>query len=669
MGGVTNGFDSVSFSTLGHQIADTWVFRATHFPATFPNPGVTYLMPLSTGFGEDDNGFVLVDGNPIPISLVQLLTLRCISLNTSDVALLLNHAMQMVRQHSNWRFNQCALDIFMLKAVDLAINRAFGPASSKWAVVRLYQRVLWLVSVIQKHVVDVMYGLRYILFSRARLCLNKINAIRDGARVSFTSIVGKYRAKGPYCYGPSVYRYTPQVHADSFENEYAAVINRAVGTCVEPQFVFWSEFNLWWEQVYKLVLPIDQIKQVMGDVSFENWNRRFPPSRRNLQRRAYDYYLLNGLSKSDLHRCTLRKSFIKRELLLSDVELKDPRVIQGVSDLANVVLGPWIYTLTQAFKAVVKPHDNFVIACGMDALELGSWIEDKVDSSFVETDFSRFDKTISRYALEFEQSVYALFDPPRDVKRILEAQLETRGITSHGIYYEVDGTRKSGDPNTSLGNSLINLAVSLFAYCWSVGRSLDVNPANIQYDNISMLVGGDDGVLSHKTPFDSELYIKCLAGLGFEAKLLHTTYPHVSFFSSRWLPSSHGYILTPKIGRLLVKFSFSSCYQVNPRGWLRGVAYANKAIFAHVPFMSTFFERIAHLTEGNEIVPYVGHKPMMPRTVWVSDLLPSVLSVIYGVNEQDWSSLTSLFQDVSLMSVLDHPIINQMVLVDVGLPF
>lgn len=78
-------------------------------------------------------------------------------------------------------------------------------------------------------------------------------------------------------------------------------------------------------------------------------------------------------------RACVRSAFIKREKLFgkstpTGVEDFDPRPIQAVGDLANVLLGPFMY----AFSKFMTVYWNltFIVcyASGMTAEELGAWM-------------------------------------------------------------------------------------------------------------------------------------------------------------------------------------------------------------------------------------------------------------------------------------------------------
>jgi hypothetical protein len=46
----------------------------------------------------------------------------------------------------------------------------------------------------------------------------------------------------------------------------------------------------------------------------------------------------------------------------------------------------------------------------------------------------------------------------------MRAQLETTGFDKFGNKYTVPGNRKSGDPNTSSGNSLVNGMANVYVF-------------------------------------------------------------------------------------------------------------------------------------------------------------------------------------------------------------
>lgn len=83
---------------------------------------------------------------------------------------------------------------------------------------------------------------------------------------------------------------------------------------------------------------------------------------------------------------------------------------------------------------------------------------------FAETDFSRFDMSISAEMIfDLEIATFAAFMPNEDDHYMLTAlalSLQTKGVSQAGLYYEVVGTRASGDAHTSIGNGIQNYFVT-----------------------------------------------------------------------------------------------------------------------------------------------------------------------------------------------------------------
>lgn len=156
-----------------------------------------------------------------------------------------------------------------------------------------------------------------------------------------------------------------------------------------------------------------------------------------------------------------------------------PRLIQPRDPRYNVAVGVFLRPLEKlVYRAIAKAWGGPTVLKGMNAAEQGSalysmWCQ--FDNPVaVGLDASRFDQHVSRAALEWEHSVYALCfrgDDLASLRKLLSWQLHNRGraYTAEGkIEYEVEGCRMSGDINTSLGNCLI-MSAMVWAWCQYVG--------------------------------------------------------------------------------------------------------------------------------------------------------------------------------------------------------
>jgi hypothetical protein len=110
-------------------------------------------------------------------------------------------------------------------------------------------------------------------------------------------------------------------------------------------------------------------------------------------------------------------------------------------------------------------------------------------------DASRFDQHVSREALEFEHTIYKeCFRLKKDkvkLGKLLKYQLKNHctGYTEDGkVSYTTDGTRMSGDMNTSLGNCVL-MCMMIKGYAMSTG--IDLQLANNGDDCVVFLEQSD----------------------------------------------------------------------------------------------------------------------------------------------------------------------------------
>ena len=118
---------------------------------------------------------------------------------------------------------------------------------------------------------------------------------------------------------------------------------------------------------------------------------------------------------------------------------------------------------------------------GFNQSQLGHWyakhLKHYVRPVAITNDGSRWDATMNRRLLKSEYQVYSTYPIRAKPKRALAKSLyKTTGVTKHGIKFSIDDTRKSGDPNTSVGNSIINGTASSFVYNYILSLSKCPDP-------------------------------------------------------------------------------------------------------------------------------------------------------------------------------------------------
>lgn len=171
-----------------------------------------------------------------------------------------------------------------------------------------------------------------------------------------------------------------------------------------------------------------------------------------------------------------------------------PRVISPRDPRFNLKLGRYLKRLEKPlFHAVDEMFGETTIMKGLNSSESASVLRAKWDSFVnpvaVGLDASRFDQHVSREALEWEHDIYLKCFPQNKHKQrlynLLKHQLVNfcRGETPDGeLFYCVEGTRMSGDMNTSMGNCLLMCSM---VHCYLDSIGLNAKLAN----------NGDDCVL------------------------------------------------------------------------------------------------------------------------------------------------------------------------------
>jgi len=400
------------------------------------------------------------------------------------------------------------------------------------------------------------------------------------------------RLRPPILHGLGMLCNIPVVTADTAVIEFQALVNRALpGTIYDPDE--WCTFRLWLE-VYP---AFPGMPRSIRGAPFDQWNARFPKGRRNAQAKALESYRMNP-NDDAIRRSCVRQTFIKREKLLKlvdgEVEDYDPRVIQGVGHLANCILGPWMYQFSKFLATSWSGSNEIVYAAGMSAEALGAWLNASHPTSLhVEVDYSRFDSTISVDALDCERDIYVRHGCPDQALIVLEQQRQPRGYTKNGHTYSMVGSRCSGDPNTSCGNSMINGLTMRYAMSLAAPEAF-----------VRILVMGDDSVVEVRGELNATTLQNTLETLGFKPKINVRTDPDfVEFCSGRFWAVGNGRIWGPKPGRQFAKLGWACSPVHDGARWLRGVMLGVNVDTAFIPVLREYVEKTLSLLQGVKGAP------------------------------------------------------------------
>lgn len=194
-------------------------------------------------------------------------------------------------------------------------------------------------------------------------------------------------------------------------------------------------------------------------LSVDQFIERFKGRKRAMYERAAETLKTESIQLRDSNL----SFFVKAEKTDSEKD-PAPRIINPRSARFNIELGRYLYPLEHnIYRAVDKLWKGPTIIKGYTQLEVADIIVNHWsrynNPRAIGLDAERFDQCIGVAALTFEHSFYTeMYPHDQYLKGLLKMQLKSNGFAraiDGVVKYSLDGTRCSGDVNTSLGNCLI----------------------------------------------------------------------------------------------------------------------------------------------------------------------------------------------------------------------
>jgi hypothetical protein len=412
--------------------------------------------------------------------------------------------------------------------------------------------------------------------------------------------------KGRHClYGFDTEGYAPVAFASNQHNEEQALYARVLADTDEPTDDLQACIE-WCKTNHHVLFPK---MRCVKSVPFSEYLKRSnasPSVKRTLQStmnklQSEGITEMSHLTRGQLYLWTKRSSFVKVEnnLYESPRGMKDkaPRLIQGAMPEFICLVGPWIMALQDLLKRRWNTkRSNLVFTSGVKSEDAAAFIVEG-QGKILEDDLGKFDCSIRRPWCEYEVWLCKSFGAPRAVLDLMTANISTHGTTLHGWKYKCDGTRKSGDPYTSLMNSIINGLSHLYLYCKWTGRT--VHSASF---TMRMLLQGDDNAMRHLEQVEFP-WKEGMAGLGFDSEAIYRqSFEQLEFCSSRLYNTTSGYVFGPKPGKVLAKLGYiiNPPINVSKESMLKGVALGLQKSCNHIPPLKTVIMKILQLTEKHE---------------------------------------------------------------------
>lgn len=267
-----------------------------------------------------------------------------------------------------------------------------------------------------------------------------------------------------------------------------------------------------------------------------------------------------------------------------------PRAIQFRSKEFNLQMMQYVDPIEhQLYQELTmgSASGTRVIAKGLNPKERGDLILTKLNyfskPRIYSLDHSRFDSCVRTEHLRMLHRKYYRMTGSYDFLKLCSRQLFNHCYSLRGIRYRARATRMSGDADTGLGNTIINLDV---IYGWLLANGVE------KYD---MLVDGDDSwVIIEDQPMDNRVF----STMGFSTKIktsLNTD--DLQFCQQKLCLEPVTFVRNPQ--RILAHSSLcKNTYHVSqyPR-WLTAVGMCELALGGGIPFVQEFAKHLITTSE------------------------------------------------------------------------
>lgn len=313
------------------------------------------------------------------------------------------------------------------------------------------------------------------------------------------------------------------------------------------------------------------------------------------------------------------KTFIKTEIVTTGVN-KAPRVISAASDEVMVNTAHIYGSMSKHLKTVFDGTGTFYWASGRSLKELGEWFTTSAalygnDVGFFENDYAKFDSSQGPWVWATLRAVYdkLLANCSPEEKAVITKHMELLSQHWHADFHShkddaharfmVTPSRASGDPDTTVGNGIVNMMLLTYAI---VKSGLDLA-------RFRTAIAGDDSLMLGRIADLRLINLEHISRMGIACTpTVSTNYAKVEFCSKVFIRmnvptgrrNAHGehilraaYVPVVKLGRTLARAPLTHKYFVDHSP--SSMAYAaikmrslGEQLF-YIPGISQFYLRLA----------------------------------------------------------------------------
>jgi hypothetical protein len=393
------------------------------------------------------------------------------------------------------------------------------------------------------------------------------------------------------------HKYQPTHFGNNSWNEFQAVKARVLCKTPTPNPTLLKYYDKVVMSNFNVLFPgMRHIKSVPFDEYLQRSNAK--PGVKKVLAATKERLDLEGinehsvLTKQQLYMWTKRSAFIKVENALyrtpAGTKVKAPRLISGAQPEFICLVGPWIMAVQDKLKQRWNIRSPITFSSGLNGEAMGKWAEINANiGEKLEDDVGKFDASCGEELLTTEAKMFDRMGAPCATRQLIHANISTHGKTRFGIKYKCKGGRKSGDPYTSLGNSIINALTHLVAFM--IMKHCTVKQA---LSSLRMLVQGDDSVILHRGDRLTR-WKSIMSQFGFEAEASYRDHIcRVNFCSGRFIQVADGLILSPRPGRVLMKFGcFVTANTQDVSELISSTALGHLYNLHHIPAVPRFLEQ------------------------------------------------------------------------------
>jgi len=306
----------------------------------------------------------------------------------------------------------------------------------------------------------------------------------------------------------------------------------------------------------------------------------------------------NALLSLEQDELTVRDSHLSAFVKFEKQDVaKAPRVINPRSSRYNLRLGKYLKHAEHKFFASINKafgaHTPATVIKGLNADDSANVLYQKwcrfKDPIAIGLDASKFDMHVSVAALKYEHSFYTtLFPRSKELRQLLRWQLRNRGVAravDGSVEFSMEGTRCSGDLNTSLGNCIIMCAL---VWEYAKVRGVEVELANNGDDCVVFMDRGDEKVFTR----DLDRWFR---GKGFAMTVEPTVdeFEYVEFCQTKPVQLSSGWRMVRNLSACLQKDPMCMLSVPNNkvyRKWMDAVGTCGGMLSVGVPVHSDFYQ-------------------------------------------------------------------------------